>query len=396
MHTLPKTPPLIILALASAVMIGPFSLDTYLPAFPAIAAALEVDEQAISLSVSVYIISLALGQLVGGALSDRFGRKSVLFGGLGLFAVTSLFLAQAQTLNSLLLGRAVQAFGAGWALVSVPALVRDRLSGQEAAKLFSMMGLIAIIAPAIAPSIGSLLLKLGPWQLVFYFLAFYAVLIMPLLAHMFATWALPPPARSGPQIGFIARYVDVLSNRAALPFIGWQVGCFSIVMIFISHASFIYQGHFGLSEDGFALFFALNIVAMMGFNLTNRALLARLQSVRILRMGTVLQAASVLVLVVAAALDSSLVVIVLLLALSIGSVALIGPNIQACFLEHFPTSGGTAAALMGASQFGFAGIISAFTALLPHTITAMFAAMLVCAAGNLFFMWRLQVNSRAG
>ncbi|MCP1328433.1 MFS transporter, partial [Halomonas sp. 707D4] len=108
-HT--KTPFIVVLSLALTMMLGPFSMDTYLPAFPVIGETLGVSQQSVSLSVSVYVIALALGQLVGGALSDRFGRQRVLMGGLAIFALAGVVIGLADSLGPLLGGRAVQAFG---------------------------------------------------------------------------------------------------------------------------------------------------------------------------------------------------------------------------------------------------------------------------------------------
>ncbi|GEK51833.1 MFS transporter [Vreelandella venusta] len=142
-----KTPFIVVLSLALTMMLGPFSMDTYLPAFPVIGESLGVSQQAVSLSVSVYVFAMAFGQLIGGALSDRFGRQRVLMSGLAIFALSSIVIGMADSLNTLLGGRAVQALGAGFTLVSVPALVRDRVAGRDAAKLFSMMGFIMVLAP---------------------------------------------------------------------------------------------------------------------------------------------------------------------------------------------------------------------------------------------------------
>lgn len=376
----------LVIALATTMMLGPFSLDTYLPAFPAIADSLGVDTQAVALSVSVYIFALAFGQLIGGALSDRFGRKPVLFSGLGIFCVASLALAQTDSLAVFLAARTVQALGAGWALVSVPALVRDRVSGQEAAKLFSLMGLIMVIAPGIAPSIGSLLLKIGPWSIIFVFLALYSVAIIPLLVTAVFRNAPVAPTPPGAALGLLKRYAAVLKTREALPFIAWQAGSFSVMMMFITHASFIYQTHFEQSEDAFALMFSANIVAMFCLNLANRALLSRISSLRVLQIATALQAVGILLLIVAALADWPVYAFLAAMMLTIGVVGAITPNIQACFMEFFPTSGGTAAALLGASQFGIAGTLSALSALVPHTLLAVVLSMAVCSAVAFVFM----------
>jgi DHA1 family bicyclomycin/chloramphenicol resistance-like MFS transporter len=380
----------LIVALALTMMLGPFSLDTYLPAFPMMARALSVDQQAVSLSVSVYIFALAFGQLIGGALSDRFGRQLIVYTGLSLFAVTSLLLSLAESLTPLLIGRVFQAFGAGWVLVSVPALVRDRIAGQQAAKMFSLMGLIMIIAPGVAPSIGSLFLALGSWRLIFVFLALYGLALIPLLFYTVFARSTQFVAAAGQNQsrakGILASYKAVLTTKAALPFILWQAASFSVMMLFITHASFIYQGHFQQSAQAFSLLFAANIIAMTVFNLGNRALLSRLRSLSILQLAVGCQGAGILLLVAATVFAWPLHGFLPAMMLSIGSLGAITPNIQSCFFDYFPVNSGTAAALMGSAQFGIAGVLSALSSLLPHTLTAVVLAMAVCALVSFGFM----------
>lgn len=386
MTTINRTSFALTFALALTMMLGPFSLDTYLPAFPKMAEALGVDQQAISLSVSVYIFALALSQLIGGVLSDRYGRPLILLTGLSLFTAASVLLSQVESLSALLIGRVIQAFGAGWALVSVPALIRDRMQGQQAAKLFAMTGLIMAVAPAIAPGVGSLLLKIGPWGTIFIFQALYAVAIIPLLLRSVLRGAPQRAADHGNHSSLLSRFASVLSTRAATPYILWQTASFSIMMLFITYSSFIYQVHFQQSEDAFALLFAANILAMLGFNLLNRALLSRISSLQVLRMATGCQGLGVLGLLIAAFSDGSLYVFLPAMMLSIGAIGAITPNIQACYLEYFPSNSGTASSLLGASQFGVAGLLSGLSALLPHTLTAIVLVMAGCAVVSVSLM----------
>ncbi|QIB65022.1 multidrug effflux MFS transporter [Kineobactrum salinum] len=387
MTTQTHVPFTIVLALAATLMIGPFSIDTYLPAFPLMADSLGVDIHAVSLSISVYIFSLAIGQLVGGPMSDHFGRRGVLIGGLLLFAGASFGLAFSQSLNALLLGRALQAFGAGWAVVSVPALVRDRVRGQQAAKLFSMIGLVMIVAPGIAPGIGSLLLRLGSWEIIFVFLGLYALAVIPLLLVTVFRGPRPPaPVRDAAGPGVLARYHAVLKTTPALPFIGWQAATFSGLVLFVTYASYIYQIHFGQSKDAFALLFALNIVAMFSFNLLNRVLLSYVTSLRILQAATVAQAAGMVGLLFSATLDLPLAAFVVSMMLYAGSLGAMSPNNNACFLEHFSGNSGSAAALMGATTFGISGLLSGLTTLLPHTLVTIVLSMSGCALVSFSFM----------
>lgn len=372
------TPISLVLVLALTMMLGPFSLDTYLPAFPHIGADLGVDQAAVALTVSAYIFTLALGQLLGGALSDRFGRRLVLLGGLGLYAAASLAIAAAGTMDLLLGARVAQALGGGWVVVSVPALVRDRVSGREAAKLFSLLGLIMVLAPAVAPGVGSALLGLGSWRWIFVALGAYAVLLLP-LTQRFIFRGLARRPRSARAVGMGRRYLAVLGERAALPYILWQAAAMSVMMIFITHASAVYQGHFGQSERAFSLLFAANIVTMLGFLQLNRMSLNRYPALPILRLATVAQAIGVVWLLAAAFGGWGLGAFLPAMMLTIGAMGAISPNIQACFLDFFPESGGTAAALLGAAQFSLAGLASALSTRMPETVESVVLAMAGCA-----------------
>lgn len=380
-----------VVSLALTMMLGPFSLDAYLPAFPELARTFNTTTQQVALSISVYVFSLAIGQLLGGALSDKHGRKPILLSGLAIYAASCVALAMTTKLELFLVLRVVQAIGAGWTLVSVPALVRDRVQGLEAAKLFSLMGLIMAIAPAIAPGLGSLLLKLGSWQVIFMFLAVYAVAVVPLLfINVFRAEAAPVVASAGAlanaKLSAIARYLGVLKNKSGLYFIAWQVGAFSVLMLFVTHASFIYQEHFQQSQTAFSMLFSANIIAMFVINLTNRALLSRLSPMRVLQLASALQGVAITVLVLAALFNWPLYIFVPAMMLTVGAMGAISPNLQACYMEHFPSSGGSAAAVLGAAQFGLAGALSGLSSFLPHTVPAIVSAMAACGAVSVLLM----------
>ena len=366
------------LALALTMMLGPFSTDTYLPAFPTMAVDLGVGFSDIALSISCYIFTLSVSQLIGGALSDHFGRRHVLIGGLVIYSVASLLIGISNSLTSLLLWRVVQAFGAGWVIVSIPALVRDRVGGKEVAKLFSMIGLIMVVAPGIAPSVGSAILEFSTWRGIFYFLATYAVLLI--FISLFVIFVEAPP-RLGPRIPttILKRYLDVLRERKALRYVLWQATIFSVLMIFVTHASFIYQEHFGQSNRRFSLLFGANIIAMLCFNLTNRALLTYLKSITILRIATIAHFLGIILLVAATVLDWNVYGFALSMMLTVGSLGAISPNIQANFLNFFPDSGGSAAALIGAAQFSIAGLFSALSTQFPESLQAIIFMMAAIA-----------------
>ncbi len=372
--------------LAMSMALGPLAIDAYLPAFPAIAAELRVTIHDISLSISFYVFVLAAGQLIGGPLSDRFGRGVVMLSGLGIFALASGLITRADSLADLLFWRSVQGFGGGWIAVCVPAIVRDHLSGREAARFFSLIGLMMILAPGIAPGIGSAILLHSGWTAIFVMLLCYAMVLGIMLRLVVFTAPGKPPA------GHVAvpvwnRYRSVVRTRPALRFMFLQTLSFSVMLLFITHASFIYQQHFGASPTAFAVLFGANIVVMMVAVLANRWLLNRTRARDILRWSVTLQAVGILLLILVTLMAPKLWLFLPAMMITVGTMGAITPNTQACYMDFFPQHGGTASALLGATQFSIGGLISAGSALLPETVLAVVLAMAGCSLVSLLLIW---------
>ncbi|MED5525079.1 MAG: multidrug effflux MFS transporter [Pseudomonadota bacterium] len=379
--------------LAMTMALGPFALDTYLPAFPAMAASLGTEVHQIALSISVYVFTLAIGQLVAGPLSDRFGRRAVMLCGLMIFTVASFAITGIKSIEMLLALRTVQAFGAGWAIVCVPALVRDSLSGREAAKFFSLIGLIMVVAPAIAPSFGSLLLGFG-WESIFLFLAIYGALLTVLMKGFVFTGEVGK-AKPHAHVSVWQRYGAVFAVKPALRYMGLQAFAFSVMMLFITHSSFIYQQHFGVSPGVFALLFGANIVMMLVMNLSNRKLLNHFAPQQILRWSLSLQALGIVALLLVMSFAPHLWLFLPAMIVTVGAMGAITPNIQASYMEYFAEHGGTAAAVLGAIQFSIAGLISAGSALLPEKVIAVVLAQGVCSLLCLALIWTSKNSHKA-
>ncbi|WP_029652362.1 multidrug effflux MFS transporter [Marinobacter daepoensis] len=370
------------LLLGMTVALGPLALDAYLPAFPDIADGFGIPHADVGLTLSAYVATLGLAQLVGGPLSDRYGRKLILFIGLTVFAIAAVMIAQATNLSELVSWRIVQGIGGAFCAVSVPAIVRDQVGGQEAARLFGLIGLIMFIAPAAAPSLGALMLVLGDWHWIFVVLAGYALFLAVVLQCALFPRLKPRPAAVTPVKTLVTNYLLVLRHRTTMRFVGIQVLCFSTMMLFITHASFIYQEWFGLSNSAFSILFAANIGLMAILNLINRPLLRRFSSVVLLRVQVILQFVALIGLVSVVAVGGPPWAVVAFIIAAIGCQGGIVPNNMANALEFFPHLGGTAAAMLGASQFTLAGVVSALSstfggdALLPIVLS-----MLACSAG---------------
>lgn len=395
MNQTSSIPIAVVFALGFTMMLGPFAIDTYLPAFPLIAESLGVTIHEVSLSISIYMVGFAFGQLTGGAMSDRYGRRRVLATGLCIFAAASFFLSQVDSMQALLLGRLLQSIGGGWTGVSIPALVRDRVHGIQAAKLFSMIGMVAIVAPAIAPAIGALLLEFGEWGLVFICLGSYALCLLPLLqVTVFRGPHKPRPTRDSETI--LGRYLGVLGTASARPYIFWQTASFGGLIMFVTYASFIYQDHFGQSRGAFTLLFACNIFAMFACNLLNRILLNRMHPRQIMFTASTLQAISGVLLLGTAVFEAPVYVFLPAMMLYAGTLGAISPNIQASYLDYFPHSAASATAVMGTAQFGLGGAASALSNLLPEALLSVTACIAACAAiGFCCMLWARRVEDAA-
>lgn len=380
--------------LAFVMALGPFALDTYLPAFPFIAQSLDVSVHQVSLSISLYVFVLAIGQLSGGPLSDHLGRSKVMLVGISIFGLASILLAFSTSLPEFLALRVLQAFGGGWATVTIPALVRDRLSGVEAAKFFSLIGLLMVLAPALAPNIGSLLLNFYSWEAIFIFLAIYSVIALILIKTLI--FKNSKTILSKEKISVLQRYKTVIANRSAMRFMLTGAFAFSVMLLFITHSSFIYQEHFGVNPTVFSLLFSANVIFMLLMNLTNRRLLNRFASKQILRGFVLVQGVGILFLIICTLLNADLSFFVMAMVLTIGSMGAVFPNVQACYMEFFSQNGGTAAALSGATQCSVAGLISAASTLLPESLLSIILTQAVCSLICISLIWsgKQQKNSQ--
>ena len=370
------------LLLGMTVALGPLALDAYLPAFPDIADGFGIPHSDVGLTLSAYVATLGMAQLVGGPLSDRYGRRMILLGGLAIFAGAGVMVAQAGSLMEMSVWRVIQGVGGAFCAVSVPAIVRDQVSGQDAARLFGLIGLIMFIAPAAAPSLGALMLALGDWHFIFVVLAGYAVFLAMVLQLALFPKLKPRPRATTPVSTLVTNYLLVLRHKTTMRFIGIQVLCFSAMLLFITHSSFIYQEWFGLSNSSFSILFAANIALMATLNLINRPLLRHFHSVVLLRFQVLLQSLALIGLVTVVALDGPFWAVAGLIITSVGFQGGIVPNNMANALDFFPHIGGTAAALLGASQFTLAGVISALSSTFGgESLLPIVASMLACSAG---------------
>ncbi|MCV6590466.1 MAG: multidrug effflux MFS transporter [Marinobacterium sp.] len=368
------------LMLAALTMLGPFAIDTYLPAQPAIAAALETDIHRVEQTMGIYMAGLAAGPLLGGPLSDRYGRRLVAVIGLLFFAVASFLIALCTSIDQMLVLRFLQALGGGFATVTAAATVRDFYTGREAAKVMALIGIIMMIAPLAAPAIGALLLEWIGWRAVFWWLGGYSLLVAIVLGLKMPQ-AQRVIEKGRGLMGVLHSYGQVLSHRQTMVFAFTQAFAGCTMFMFLTESAYVYIGYYGIGESTFPLLFGANIITMALFNRINARQLSYREPEQLLRLGIVLQTVAALLLLAVVALTSApLWLVVILIMFAVGSMGFIFSNSVTCALAAFPASSGAANAIVGTLGFAMAGVLTLLLTLLHDGSPLPMAAMMALCA----------------
>lgn len=374
--------------------IASLGLDGLLPAIPEMSLYFGVASNKMAMIVTVFTLGLAIGQLIGGPLADRIGKKSVILMGLFLFILISIAIAFTSSFNLLLILRCVQAFGAGFVMVCIAPLIKDRASDAEAAQMFAMIGLVMITAPALAPSIGTLVLHFFDWRYIFLSLVIYSVLI----GFVFIRTIPSDKPKNVETKSALQRYKAVLQNKKAMPVLLAQATAFSVLLTIITNGSFIYQEVFAYSKAQFATAFALNVVVMAAFNIGNGLLVKKVSVVKLLLVGLFLNLLSTLIFAVLVMVNAPITYSVVAIMFCVGTLGLVLPNAMALFMSLYEENVGAASALFGAAQSLFGAIIASASTLLntgqlaPITILLVFIALL----SNLIMWLFFDTNSKKG
>ena len=374
------TTPLIVL-FAAIFAISPFAIDSYLPAIPVIADDLNSETSLVAITVSIYIAGLAIGQLIGGPLSDRFGRMPIIVAGLLIFALGSLLLANVQSLEMLWIWRVLQSLGGGIAIVGVPAIIRDNAVGKESARLFSLIMLISMLAPSIAPTVGTVILKTLSWHWIFITLSLFSVAVA-----LTAIFVMPKTMKTKKSAA-TGGYLSVFKERRALGYLFAQGFAYAVLMTFLTNAPFAYLDHFQVTAELFSGLLIANIIVVAVINRINSSLLRKYEPENLLKIFLGIQFMGGIILVGSALIAPDyLWFTVVGFVLSTAANAGIMPNSSTCFMHYFEKNAGVASALMGTVQFGIAAGVSALAALLSvdslwPMILTMLAANLLAQAG---------------
>jgi DHA1 family bicyclomycin/chloramphenicol resistance-like MFS transporter len=400
-----KTYFFLILILGSLTALGPFSIDMYLPGFPAIARDLHTTAAKVSLSLSGFFIGISVGQLLYGPLLDRFGRKKPLFIGLCVYIIASLGCSFTKSIDGLIMWRVVQAIGSCAATVASVAMVRDLFPVKDNAKVFSLLLLVVGVSPMIAPTVGGYVTAAFGWNAVFFILTGMGIAILAATVLWLPDSYKPDKSLSLKPRPILLNFLSVIKEPQFYTYSLTGAIAFAGLFAYVSGSPLVFMEVFHTDEKVYGWIFAFLSVGFIGTSQLNGPLLRRFKSEQVVNVALIAQAAIGLTFLAAALagllnLPTTLVFLFFFLC----CVGLVFPNAAALSLAPFTKNAGSASALMGALQMGMGTLISIAISLfevpsIVPMVTAMAGsaafALLVLVTGRRFITEQVEVNHEA-
>lgn len=373
------------------IAIGPLAIDMYLPALPSMASDFGTSTATVARSVPAYFTGLVFGQLIYGPLSDRIGRIKPMYIGMTIFIIASILCATAQSEWVLFVARTMQALGACVTAVVTRASIRDTLTPVQSARAFSLMILVMGLAPILAPSLGALMLKVGDWRILFWFLAFYGVLNI-ILTKLFLKETLKDENKNTAPISQTFHgYWDLLKDKSfMLPAVagGLLQGAF---FIYLSISSELFMENFKLNEQQFAIAFGANAFGFIAMTQVNQLLTKKYRLVVLFRVGATIQVVFAFLLMLMGVLmgnSAPFLLVWLCIFCCVAGLGLTQPNAGAIALAHQKKRAGMASAMQGALQFSvgiFGGILLSLVPADPLTKLGVILAILMSLGAFLVY-----------
>jgi DHA1 family bicyclomycin/chloramphenicol resistance-like MFS transporter len=358
------------------------STDMSVPALPRLAEVFHTSADRAQLTLSLFLLGFAFGQLGFGPVSDRFGRRPVLLFGLSLYTLASIGCIFATSIEQLIAFRLLQGLGGCAPRVMSPAIVRDEFHAERGAQVLSSVVIVMAIAPLVAPTIGGFLVRFFDWRSIFVVLTLAALVVLGAVATQFGESAKYRDASATRIASILRNYGRFLGNRACLGYTLINCGVFGGMFCYISGSSFVLIDLYGLTTQIYGLLFSLNGLAFMAGSSINRRLLGNHKPQRILRVGLAICMLAGTVILLCAALPFG------------GPAGIIAPFIVYCFgmalvysngtaraMEPMPQIAGLASSLIGSSQMLTAAVAGYLVNLFySGTPVAMTAGIAIAAA----------------
>ncbi|MFG3099017.1 multidrug effflux MFS transporter [Streptomyces sp. NPDC048182] len=357
-----RTGLLVTLLLGGLTATPPLAMDMYLPSLPEVTRSLHAPAATVQLTLTACLAGMALGQLVVGPMSDKWGRRRPLLSGLAVYVLATALCAFAPTVELLVAFRLAQGLAGAAGIVIARAVVRDLYDGMAMARFFSTLMLISGVAPVVAPLIGGQILRVTDWRGVFAVLTVVGVLLGALVWARLPETLAPGQRHAGGARETVRAMRGLLADRA---FTGYMLAggfAFAALFAYISASPFVVQEIYGASPQTFSLLFGLNSIGLVAVGqLNGKVLVGRVPLERVLGVGLliVIAAASALLLMALGVFgDVGLAPVAAALFVLMSAMGISLPNTQALALMRVRTSAGSASALLGTSSFLIGAVAS--------------------------------------
>ena len=359
----------------------PFSIDMYLPGFPAIASGLNTTIARVSLSLSSFFIGICFGQLLYGPLLDRFGRKRPLYIGLSVYLLCSIGCAFAATVDALIVLRLFQALGGCVGMVASRAMVRDLFPVEENAKVFSLLMLVIGVSPIIAPTLGGYVTTAFNWHYIFIILTIMCTLILTAVHFALPESRLPDASISLKPKDITRNFFIVFKNPQFYTFSFAGAIAAAGLYAYISGSPFVFMELFKISAKHYGWMFAGVAICLIISSQVNSFLLRKYSSQQIIRVALFCQSLAGLMLFFGSLYNFlGLYGTIGIICIFLSCQGFVFPNSSALSMAPFSKNAGSASAVLGAIQMATGAFTSALVSMLSdHTALPMTGIMAACA-----------------
>jgi DHA1 family bicyclomycin/chloramphenicol resistance-like MFS transporter len=348
--------------LATVILVGaiaPLATDMYVPAFPQVGDDLAGTATQVQLTLTTFFVGMALGQLIGGPVSDARGRRRPLLLSLAVLTVASLACAFSPSITVMMAARFVQGMSGGWAMVTARAVIIDLSRGPQLVRRLNLVAGIGGIAPIVGPLLGAIILQLLNWRVSFWVVAALGALMLAAVAVGIPE-SLPPDRRHDGGLNQLGRTAGrVIGNRSFVGYLIVVAFSMGIIFAYVATSAFILQSMNGLSPILYSVDFAANAVGLALATLLAARLAGRVPTRIVITVGLVVTGAAGLLLLVGALWwDTPLVVAMVAFFFLMSAQGLVGPNAGALASAQVPEHPGTGSAVLGFSQWCMAGVVA--------------------------------------
>ena len=362
-----------ILAFMSAL--APLATDMYLPSMSEVQKSFHTTQASVQLSITVFFVAFAFGQLLYGPISDALGRRKPLIFGIIIYTLASFACAVVNSIHLFVLFRFLQALGGCAGVVIARAIINDKFDIKQGASVMAIMMMIGSLAPMLAPSVGSFIVQFASWHVIFALLGIFGLMLLAMML-----WGLPETAKLDNNASFnllsvLKNYASIIKDSRFMILVLTFALPLSSLFAYITTASFVFQDYFHLTQQQFGVVFGINVLGSTTFSIINAKIVKKISPYTVLQYAFLAMIFFVILMIIVSFLQLGFVLFEVCLFMTMGMIGFIAPNATILAMDRFRQKSGAASAVLGTTQFAIAGIVSflagALNANTPETLSAM-------------------------